>query len=191
MSTRKASASISVSRPHSKHWTVTMPRDSSEPTMVTFSEWHSGQRTWFIPVSDPPGLGCVTPETIVPHHSPRVSRKTGYFSCAAALFVLEYKTDGIREGGRTIRLFSTMVVVCGAALAVSGCTTLDQIALRCTRTDRQRIFQLYGNCLHESRGDLPTLAKYCNSVAENRHAREKEVALDRCPLSEYFPCLQQ
>lgn len=104
--------------------------------------------------------------------------------------MLEYNIGGIQEG-RTIRPFSALLAVCGAALAVSGCTALDRVALRHIRIDRQRIFQLYGNCLHESRGDLATLAKYCSSVAEIRYAREKEVALARCPLSEYFPCLQQ
>jgi len=84
-----------------------------------------------------------------------------------------------------------MLTVCGVALAASGCTALDQVTLWHTRMDRQRIFQFYGECLNKSRGDLVTLAKYCSSVAEIRRVREKEVALERCPLSAYVPCLQQ
>lgn len=84
-----------------------------------------------------------------------------------------------------------MLLVCGVALATSGCTALAQATLWHTRMDRQRIFQFYGECLNKNRGDLVTLAKYCNSVAEIRRVREKEVELERCPLAEYFPCLQR
>lgn len=80
------------------------------------------------------------------------------------------------EEGRTTKSLSAALAVCGLALAVSGCAGLDEFVLRRTRTDRQRILNFYGECLQTSRGDLITIARYCNSVAETRRAREKAAA---------------
>jgi hypothetical protein len=79
--------------------------------------------------------------------------------------------------------------LCGALLLLAGCAVVDQVALWKHGSERERIFKLYGDCLTQSEGELLTLARYCGSVAEIRHGREREAALQRCPLAEYFPCL--
>ena len=101
--------------------------------------------------------------------------------------MLEYCFESTRRG-RTIKSLSAVLAACALALAVSGCAGLDQVALWRTHADRQRIYQLYGDCLHAKNGDLATLAKYCNSIAETRRAREKAEAPSWLFLSNPFSC---
>ena len=89
-----------------------------------------------------------------------------------------------------IRPASVLLGVWGLVFGISGCAATDQLAFHRHRADRRQMFQLYGDCLGQRRGELLTIAKFCESVADTRYTREKNAAIDRCPLSEYLPCSQ-
>ena len=89
-----------------------------------------------------------------------------------------------------VRSLSMWLAAGSVSLALSGCAPLERLTLWHHRSDRKQIFQFYGECLDQRRGELLTIAKFCGSVADTRYTREKNTVIDRCPLSEYLPCIQ-
>lgn len=82
----------------------------------------------------------------------------------------------------------TLTMLCAAAgvIALSGCTGLEIFRAGRVRTERQRVLQLYGECLQQAAGDMRVLAKYCTATAESRFIREQNAPGTPCPVGEWL-----
>lgn len=80
----------------------------------------------------------------------------------------------------------TMLCAVAGVMALSGCTGLEVFRASRVRTERQRVLQLYGECLQQTAGDMRVLAKYCTATAESRFNRENNAPEPSCPVSEWL-----
>lgn len=70
--------------------------------------------------------------------------------------------------------------------AVSGCTGLEWFRADRVRAERQRVLQLYGDCLQQAEGDMRVVAKYCTASADSRFVRERETPRPLCPVTTWL-----
>ena len=80
----------------------------------------------------------------------------------------------------------TMLCLVAGVSMVSGCTGLEMFRASRVRTERQRVLQLYGECLQQTGGDMRVLAKYCTATAESQFSREREAPKPPCPVTQWL-----
>ena len=80
----------------------------------------------------------------------------------------------------------TMICATAGIAVVSGCTGLEPFRASRLRTERQRVLQLYGECLQQAAGDMRVLAKYCTATAESQFNRERNAPKAPCPVAKWW-----
>jgi hypothetical protein len=84
-------------------------------------------------------------------------------------------------------LRKALTVICVAGImAAAGCTGLEPFRAARVKTERQRVLQLYGDCLVQSDGEMGTLAKYCTYTAESKFIREQEAPRPPCAVEKWL-----